>query len=117
MIVAGFGFRASAPLAAFEEVAKDTSFTHIAALAEKADHPTFRDFAAAHSTELCLVESVEGIETGTSSPRIKARFGTGSLCEALALKAAGVAGRATLLQTRRISRDGTVTMAIAEGHA
>ena len=54
------------------------------------------------------------IRTPTQSPRILARYGTGSLCEACALWAAGP--HPLLITPRQISQDGMVTLALALAH-
>ena len=54
-----------------------------------------------------------GVETATRSERIAAKFGVGSLAEAVALVAAG--RNARLVSSRVVSQDRTATAAIAEG--
>jgi cobalt-precorrin 5A hydrolase len=56
---------------------------------------------------------LETVLTPTQSPRVKVRFGTGSLAEAAALAAAGPGAR--LLGKRSQSADGAATAAIAVG--
>jgi cobalt-precorrin 5A hydrolase len=95
MKVAGFGFR---------NAASHTSLAEALALAGGAQGlPVI-------GLQRTLLET---ILTPTQSPRVKARFGTGSLAEAAALAAAGPG--AQLLARRSQSADGAATAAIAEG--
>ncbi|KNG94421.1 hypothetical protein ATO11_07150 [Pseudaestuariivita atlantica] len=114
MIVAGFGMRAQAPWTSFAELADGVAATHLAVLAEKAALPGFVEFAARTGLPVVEVGAVAGIDTPTRAARIEERFGTGSVCEAVALAASG-GGR--LIAARRVSQDGMVTMAVAEGKA
>ncbi len=114
MIVAGLGFRASATSDGFAAMLAGHEVTHLAVLAEKAAHPGLIAFAARAALPIVEIASVAGTPTLSCSPRIKARFGTGSLCEALAVSA----GRnARLALPRQVSQDGTITLAIAKGEA
>ena len=61
---------------------------------------------------LIVVRDIACVATPTASPRIAARFGTGSVAEAVALAAAGPGGR--ILAPRVVSADGLATAAIAE---
>jgi cobalt-precorrin 5A hydrolase len=118
MIVAGIGLRADATEAdlhaalALTRRRPDT----LATLAIKVT-PALRRIA--DSLGLPLIELSEAdiadIPTRTVSPRVQARFGTGSLAEAAALR---VAGRGAKLTTLRVtSPNGMATVAIAEGIA
>ncbi|WP_286760280.1 MULTISPECIES: cobalamin biosynthesis protein [Sulfitobacter] len=118
MTVAGIGLRADATEAdlhaalALTRRRPDT----LATLAIKVT-PALRRFA--DSLGLPLIELSEAdiadIPTRTVSPRVQARFGTGSLAEAAALR---VAGRGAKLTTLRVtSPNGMATVAIAEGIA
>lgn len=114
MIIAGLGFRAQATAEGFAEMLAPHEVTHLAVLAEKAEHAGLTAFAARAGLPVLRIADVAGTPTPSCSPRIKARFGTGSLCEALALSA----GRnARLALPRQVSQDGTITLAIAKGGA
>jgi cobalt-precorrin 5A hydrolase len=119
MRVAGLGFRQGVKIAALRE-ALDAAGGHdgLGALA------TINDKAAADAlvslaNELGLpirtvaADMLTGVETVTRSERIAARFGTGSLAEAVALVAAG--RNARLVGQRAASQDRMATAAIAEG--
>lgn len=116
MIVAGIGYRSGATpddlRAALSLLAPQPDA--IATVAERAGEPLA---ALALAQQILLIslsaESLRGIETPTQSPRILARFGTGSLAEACAIKAAGPG--ATLIQPRVIAPSGRVTVALAQG--
>ena len=118
MIVAGIGMRADATEADLHAALALTRRTPdtLATLAIKVT-PALRRFA--DRMGLPLIELSEAdiadIPTRTVSPRIQARFGTGSLAEAAALR---VAGRGAKLTTLRVaSPNGMATAAIAEGIA
>ncbi len=121
MKVAGFGFRRGATVA---DLAAALALTGqqpdaLASVAAKADDTAFQAFA--HQINLPVIalseEILRGTATLTTSPRILARFGTGSLAEAAALQGA-CHGRATatarLLAPRVVTADGRATAAIAE---
>jgi cobalt-precorrin 5A hydrolase len=116
MIVAGFGFRSKATLAALQDAlarAGGEGVTHLATLAAKAEglHPLGR---VLNLPVLALEpERLRGVLTLTQSSRVADLFGTGSVAEAAALVAAGPGAR--LLGPRAVSADGTATVAIAEG--
>ena len=120
MRVAGIGFRGAADAAALEdalEKALALSAGDLAALvteASKARALVFRAVAQARGLPGLgvRVEDIAGLITPTQSERILDRFGTGSLCEAAALAAAGPGAR--LVAARVISGDGMATAAIAE---
>lgn len=115
MRVAGFGFRPAATTAALAEVLARAGAGAADALAtapDKAGAPAIRQLAADLGLPLLAVE-VAGIATPTQSPRVIARYGTGSLAEAAAL--AALAPGARLLGLRTQSLDGMATCAIAEG--
>lgn len=69
--------------------------------------------AAAFGLHLSLWsrDALLGVDTPTSSRRIVARFGTGSVAEALALVAAGRGAR--MIRRRIVSHDRQATLAIA----
>lgn len=111
MRVAGFGMRAAAGTASLrsalalagEAQALAALPTHVARV---------RLLAEALNLPLIQVEGIAGIATPTASPRIAARFGTGSVAEAVALAAAGPNAR--IVAPRVTSPDGLATAAIAE---
>jgi cobalt-precorrin 5A hydrolase len=117
MIVAGFGFRTGATLAALQDALAKAGgpdgVTHLATLASKAEG--LAELAAALDLPVLtlLREDLKGIETPTRSDRVAALFGAGSVAEAVALVAAGLGAR--LRGPRSVSADGTATAAIAEG--
>ncbi|MFC2969091.1 cobalamin biosynthesis protein [Acidimangrovimonas pyrenivorans] len=121
MIVAGIGFRAEAPLAALQEALQEAlaraggAVQALATEAGKARAP--QAVALARALDLPLIaiaaEELARQETPSRSPRVAARFGTGSLAEAAALAGAGPGAR--LRGPRVVSADGMATAAIAEG--
>ena len=114
MIVAGIGMRADATEADLHAALTLTRRTPdtLATLAIKVT-PALRLFA--DNLGVPLEADIADIPTRTVSPRIQARFGTGSLAEAAALR---VAGRGAKLTTLRVaSPNGMATAAIAEGIA
>lgn len=121
MRIAGIGFRAEAASSALSEALDHACGgalpDALATLDHKADAPQMRALSKATGLPVLPVteQAVEGIETPTQSPRILARFGTGSLAEAVALVAAGPGAR--LVTARVLSQCGGVTVAIAEGDA
>ena len=95
-----------------------------AVLAEKAPVPAFAQLRQWLARALpaavwlpCHAAALHGQHTAHHSPRVQARFGTGSLCEALALHGArhgvSAAAPARLLLPRRVSGDGQATLALA----
>lgn len=117
MIVAGFGFRTGATLAALQDALARAGgaqgVTHLATLAAKADG--LAELADALDLPIVALraEEMKGVETPTRSDRVAALFGAGSVAEAAALVAAGTGAR--LRGPRSVSADGTATAAIAEG--
>lgn len=116
MIVAGIGYRSGAMpddlqvAMALLSRAPDA----LACLDTKAEGPLQHVADAINLPLITLSEAqIAGIPTLTCSPRIKARFATGSLAEACALAAAGPGAR--LIQPRLIGPSGHVTIALAEG--
>lgn len=114
--VAGIGCRADTPLSALREVVERLSAPHLpdalATLEGRAQ--VVRPLAKALDLPLILIapEAVWGIATPTISTRILARFGTGSVAEAVAL--AAIPG-GSITTPRATSTDGTATAAIATG--
>jgi cobalt-precorrin 5A hydrolase len=118
VIVAGFGFRRAATLAACEAALAQAELgqrrvTALATLADKA--PLLAPLAAARGIALIalLPERLAGVATPTRSPASLAAYTTGSVAEAAALAAAGAGAR--VIVRRTISPDRMATCAIAEG--
>lgn len=118
MIVAGFGLRASATEASLAEALERAAWglapELIAAPADKAAAPALNALAARLGVPVRAVTRAElaaAPSTPTQSPRILARYGTGSAAEAAALAAAGPGAR--LLWPRRISADRRASCAVA----
>ncbi|EBA16728.1 hypothetical protein RSK20926_02949 [Roseobacter sp. SK209-2-6] len=121
MKVAGIGFRGVATATDLQAALALTGerVDALASIAEKAETPAMQEFARSTGLPvIALQESdIAGEQTLTCSPRIKARFATGSLAEAAALAGArhGARGaRARLLAPRVVTADGLATAAIAE---
>ncbi|UWR77167.1 cobalamin biosynthesis protein [Phaeobacter inhibens] len=121
MKVAGIGFRAAATAADLQAALALTGerVDALASIAQKADAPAMQEFARSLGLPVISLQEqdIAGEQTLTCSPRIKARFGTGSLAEAAALAGArhGATGaRARLLAPRVVTADGLATAAIAE---
>ncbi len=118
MIVAGFGFRASAGPESLASALARTGRHAPDALAtaeDKAGSRTFRSLAAWMALPVIGVSAAQIMaqRTLTQSPASLAARGTGSLAEAAALAAAGPGAR--LLGPRVVSEDGCATCALAEG--
>jgi len=119
MIVAGFGFRATATEAslrsAFELATPGHAVTALATVSDKARAKCLAELAEL----LCLPvlpidpDAIQSMNTLTQSPRVQQARGTGSLAEAAALAAAGPGARLAL--PRYISSDRLATCAIAIG--
>lgn len=90
-------------------------FCAIAVLQGKEQHPALREWRAALPFDTALVavpaQDLPGQPVATQSPRLLARYGTGSVAEAVALSAAGPAS--ALLQPRLVAGDGSATLAAA----
>ncbi len=122
MIVAGLGLRQTAQIGALREVLRLTGGPApdaLACLAIKAANPAVVALAEETGLPLITLEETEiaGQETPTCSPRIKARFATGSIAEACALAAArggDYGAHVRLICARVISLDGMATAALAE---
>ncbi|UWR45946.1 cobalamin biosynthesis protein [Phaeobacter inhibens] len=121
MKVAGIGFREAATAADLQAALALTGehVDAVASIAEKAHAPAMQEFARSIGLPVITLreQDIAGEQTLTCSPRIKARFGTGSLAEAAALAGArhGVPGAtARLLAPRVVTADGLATAAIAE---
>jgi cobalt-precorrin 5A hydrolase len=116
MIVAGFGFRSGATLAALHEALARAGgaegLTHLATVAAKAGGLEQLGRALNLPVLAIAPEALGTQSTLTRSARVEALFGTGSVAEAAALAAAGSGAR--LRGPRAVSADGTATAAIAE---
>ena len=116
MIVAGFGFSERATDTSLEEAfaALQQRPDLLVTLRHKAVSPVFQAFARRCTLPVDSLEDdqIAGIVTATQSPRIQARFNTGSVAEAAALVGAGAGAR--LIQTRYVTTDGLATVALAE---
>lgn len=121
MRVAGIGFRGNATVISLEDalakVLKQAGNQPIKALvteSAKSREPVFKELAQRLGLPGLGVRSEDMAQmiTPTQSQRILDQFGTGSLCEAAALVAAGP--EAQLIAARAISDDGMATAAIAD---
>lgn len=114
MRVAGLGFRSAATVDDLHTALHlaggpvDMLATH----ATKSDAPALAALAARLALPIRAVQ-VAGQPTPTTSPRVMARFATGSVAEAAALLAAGPGAR--LVAPRVTTPNGMATAAIAEG--
>ncbi|MEX0304664.1 MAG: cobalamin biosynthesis protein, partial [Leisingera sp.] len=113
MKVAGIGFRGRATAADLQAALALTGerVDALASVAEKAGTPAMQEFAQQSGLPVIALQEqdIAGEQTLTCSPRIKARFGTGSLAEAAALAGArhGEPGaKARLLAPRVVTADG-----------
>ena len=119
MIVAGFGFRGQATAESLAAALRATGYAgqvdRIATAHDKAQHPAFLDFAEAQDVKIQGIASdvMELAQTVTQSHISQEIRRTGSVAEAAAIAAAGPG--ATLIVSRRISKDRMATCAIAEG--
>ena len=120
MIVAGFGFRASADVAGLEAALARApqGLPRVTVLAVPEDKSALAArLAEALRLPLSLVDAAAlraAVPVTCSAASLAAR-GTGSVAEAAALAAAGPGAR--LLTIRHISPDRSATCAIAEGFA
>ena len=116
MIVAGFGFRSDATLAALQDALARAGgaegVTHLATLDAKAPDLAALGRALALPVLALDPEVLAQQTTITRSRRVTELYGTGSIAEAAALAGAGSGAR--LRGPRAISGDGTATAAIAE---
>jgi cobalt-precorrin 5A hydrolase len=121
VIVAGFGFRASAHVhslrSAYELAAKGQKITALATAENKAQTPILQALAKALALPVLPIPAatIELMQTPTQSPLVLASHATGSLAEAAALAGAGPGAR--LVSPRHISPDRLATCAIAIGEA
>lgn len=121
MRVAGIGFRGGASMASLQDAlvqalaqAGGAPVEALVTESAKSRAPAFRELAQAMGLPGLGVrqEDMAQMMTATQSQRILDRFGTGSLCEAAALVAAGP--QASLVAVRVVSGDGMATAAIAD---
>lgn len=129
-LVCGLGLRACASLASLQalwqraqaEISGAASASHtVAVLAGKEHHPALLAWLETWNQQPLLWAlpacSLQGQAVITQSPRLLARYGTGSVAEALALAACGQyahdAQGVRLLLPRIIAVDGSATLAIA----
>ena len=121
MRVVGIGFRSGAAMASLQdamtraiEAAGGTAPQAIATESAKSRAPVFRELSQALSLPGLGVrtDDMATMITPTQSQRILDQFGTGSLCEAAALVAAGP--EAVLVAGRVVSGDGMATAAVAD---
>ena len=119
MKVAGLGFRHGATLDALREALLAAGgvegLAAVATVSDKAGSAALKLLAGEINVPIKAISAdmLGGIMTSTQSERIKEKFGTGSVAEAVALAAAGRDAR--LISTRAVSKDRTATAAIAEG--
>lgn len=121
MRVVGIGFRSGAAMASLQdaltraiEAAGGEAPQALATESAKSRAPVFRELAQALSLPGLGVrtDDLATMITPTQSQRILDQFGTGSLCEAAALVAAGP--DAVLVAARVVSGDGMATAAVAD---
>ncbi|MCA1455823.1 cobalamin biosynthesis protein [Bradyrhizobium sp. BRP22] len=119
MKVAGLGFKRNVTVAALREALATAGgpdgLAAVATVSDKAETVSLKLLARELNVPIIArpVELVAGIATSTQSEFIKAKFGTGSIAEAVALAVAGRGAR--LVSRRAISQDRTAAAAIAEG--
>lgn len=117
MIVAGFGFRASATEDSLRDALVLTTVANIDAIAtpaDKAQSGTLQAFAKTHNLPVLEIDAIamHAVETQTQSAKVRERRGTGSVAEACALAALT---NAILTIPRVVSDDRLATCAIAQG--
>lgn len=121
MRVAGFGFRGGAAIASLQDAlaramaqAGGGPLDALVTESAKARAPVFREMAAVMALPGLGIrlDDLQQMITPTQSQRVLDQFGTGSLCEAAALAAAGPG--AVLVAARVVSGDGMATAAIAD---
>lgn len=121
MRVAGIGFRGGAAMSSLQdallraiEASGGAPVQALATESAKSRATVFRELAQAVAVPGLGVrtDDMAQMMTPTQSQRILDQFGTGSLCEAAALVAAGPQAR--LVAVRVVSGDGMATAAIAD---
>ncbi|MHC2437047.1 cobalt-precorrin 5A hydrolase [Bradyrhizobium sp. USDA 4451] len=119
MKVAGLGFTSNASVAslrdALDAAGGAEGLAAVATVSDKADAAALKVLARELGLPICGIpaELLADVKTTTQSELIRARFGTGSVAEAVALAAAGRDAR--LIAVRATSQDRMATAAIAEG--
>ncbi len=118
MIVAGFGFRASATEDSLRDALALTAVAHVDAIAtptDKAHSSTLQAFAKAQNLPILEIgaRKMQTMQTLTQSAKVREKRGTGSVAEACAL--AALTADATLTTPRVVSADRLATCAIAQG--
>ena len=118
MKIAGLGFHSTTSAATLRDALALLHHipAHVAVLQNKTQITGFQELATGTELSVITIEEAEiiGIETPTQSKRIQARFGTGSVAEALALVAARRYGSARLIVHRLITANGLATVALTE---
>lgn len=121
MRVAGIGFRSGAAMSSLQDAlvkavdaAGGAPVQALVTESGKSRAPVFKELAQTMGLVGLSVRTGDMAQmiTPTQSQRILDQFGTGSLCEAAALVAAGA--DATLVAVRVVSDDGMATAAIAD---
>lgn len=118
MIVAGFGFRASASidslLDAYEQATCEQAAYAVATLSDKADSAVFSELAKRLSLPIHSINPEQTVDADVETDSLHSRSarGTGSVAEASALAAVGTGAK--LVQTRVISQDRLATCALAK---
>ena len=121
VVIAGFGFRASADLFsltnAFEKAADGHTVAGFAAPADKINHPALTALARHCDLPLYAIdtETIKAINTATQSAIVLEKRQTGSVAEAAAL--ALFNSTAKLICIRQISADGRAACALATGES
>ena len=119
MLIAGFGFRASADIHslanAFEKTKIGGMLDGVSATADKIDHPALTALARRYELPVYAVETgiIKTMDTLTQSATVHKWRQTGSVAEAGAL--APFTSPARLVCARQISDDGRAVCAVAEG--
>jgi cobalt-precorrin 5A hydrolase len=117
--VAGLGFRQGVNVASLREALDaaggSNGLAALASLSDKASTAAIMSLASELDLPLRTIpaDRLAGVKTSTRSDIVAAKFGVGSLAEAVALVAAG--RNARLVSPRVVSRDRMATAAIAEG--
>ncbi len=117
MIVAGFGFRASATEDSLRDALALAAVADIDAIAtptDKAQNHALQAFAKARNLPVLEIDAstMQAVETQTQSAKVREKRGTGSVAEACALAALN---NAKLTTPRVVSADRLATCAIAQG--
>ena len=121
VVIAGFGFRASADLVsltnAFEKAADGHTVAGFAAPADKINHPALTALARRCDLPLYAVDTkmMKATDTATQSAIVLEKRQTGSVAEAAALGL--FTSPAELICTRQISADGLAVCALAIGES